>query len=413
MISLLTKRNGGGRARPNWTFSDFKDFINKNELLDIGFEDLPLTWSNLWEGEGEIKQRLDRALSSVEWCEKFKDATVIHIETEASDHNIILLETEPSVKKPKRRFHFDPRWLQYREVEGLIQAAWGKNQVGSRGFRINKKITQCRMTLSAWSRSLNLHSKKEIKRIKEEIQATKTRHGNNNKEAIKLLRKLLSDAYKQEKLFWNQKARTKWLQNGDKNTSYFHACVSGRRKKNRISRLEKEQGGWYTTDEEIGEKIAQFYNQLFTSSKPSEFDEILNGNPRTITEQMNLQLTRPVTEKEIKIAVFSMHPNKSPGPDANSDEAGHIKEILECYGKVSGQQVNINKSAVFFSKNTNGREKEEVLQKLGGIQQVSQRKYLGLPLVVGRSKNSVFSVQTIKEPVQRVKRDDGQILVRK
>ena len=75
---------------------------------------------------------------------------------------------------------------------------------------------------------------------------------------------------------------------------------------------------------------------------------------------------------------------------ANSDEAGHIKEMLECYGKVSGQQVNINKSAVFFSNNTNGREKEEVLQKLGGIQQVSQRKYLGLPLVVGRSKNSVF-----------------------
>ena len=109
MISLLTKRNGGGRVRPNWTFSDFKDFINKNELLDVGFKGLPLTWSNLWEGEGEIKQRLDRALASVEWCEKFKDARVIHIETEASDHNIILLETEPRVKKPKRRFHFDPR----------------------------------------------------------------------------------------------------------------------------------------------------------------------------------------------------------------------------------------------------------------------------------------------------------------
>ena len=75
---------------------------------------------------------------------------------------------------------------------------------------------------------------------------------------------------------------------------------------------------------------------------------------------------------------------------ANGDEARHIKEILECYGKASGQQVNINKLAVIFSKNTGSREKEEVLQKLGGIQQVTQGKYLGLPLVVGRSKNSVF-----------------------
>mgnify|MGYP004707337111 CR=1 FL=1 len=128
-------------------------------------------------------------------------------------------------------------------MEGLIQETWGKNQVGSRGFRISRKIKQCRMTLSAWNRSLNLNSKIEIRRIKEEIQATKTRHGNNNKEAVKLLTKQLSDAYKQEELFRNQRARTKWLQNGDKNTAYFHACVSGRRKRNRISRLRKTREG--------------------------------------------------------------------------------------------------------------------------------------------------------------------------
>nr|XP_027125657.1 uncharacterized protein LOC113742133 [Coffea arabica] len=361
-------------------------------------------------GRGMEKLNRDwiRALASEEWCEVFKDARVTHFEVEASDHNILLLETEPRIRKPKRRFHFDSRWLQYREVEGIIQEAWGKNQVGSRGVRISRKIKQCRMNLSAWSRTLKLNSKKEIKRIKEEIHATRSRNGNNAKEAIKMLRKQLSEAYKQEELYWNQRARINWLQKGDKNTAYFHAVVNGRRKRNRITRLEKEQGGC-TTEEEFGEEITQFYNQLFTSSKPSDFDEILNGIPRTITEQMNLQLTRPVTEKEIRIAVFSMHPNKSPGPDANGDEAGHIKEILECYGKASGQQVNINKSAVIFSKNTGSREKEEVLQKLGGIQQVTQGKYLGLPLVVGRSKNSVF--RFIKENLMsRLQNWKGKLL---
>ncbi|XP_071914033.1 uncharacterized protein [Coffea arabica] len=213
------------------------------------------------------------------------------------------------------------------------------------------------MTLSAWSRSLNLNSKKEIKRIKEEIQAARTRHGNNNKEAIKLLRKQLSDAYKQEELFWNQRTRTKWLQTGDKNSAYFHAVVRGRRKRNRITSLERDQGGWCTTEEEIGEEIAQFYNQLFTSSKPSEFDKKngictcgLDGCmvvfPLFLTLSMLMELS-----------------------EANGDEAGQIKELLECYGKASGQQINISKSSVFFSKNTGNREKEEVLQKLGGIQQ--------------------------------------------
>ncbi|XP_027174276.1 uncharacterized protein LOC113773872 [Coffea eugenioides] len=94
---------------------------------------------------------------------------------------------------------------------------------------------------------------------------------------------------------------------------------------------------------------------------------------------------------------------------ANGDEAGHIKEILECYEKASGQQVNINKSAIFFSKNTGSRKKEEMLQKLGGIQQVSQEKYLGLPLVVGRSKNSVF--RFIKENMMaRIQNWKGKLL---
>ncbi|XP_071924731.1 uncharacterized protein [Coffea arabica] len=252
-----------------------------------------------------------------------------------------------------------------------------------------------------------------------------------------------------------------------------------RRKRNRISRLEKDQGGWCTTDDEIGVKITQFYDQLFTFSQRSDFEEILNGIPRTITEQMNLQLTRPVTEKEVKIVVFSMHPNKSPSLDAinetlvtlipkidNPLNLAHfrpIRQILDnvmvaheymhwlkskregrdrwihgylssvsysfnvngvkrgylivmkqdtkktSYGKASGQQVNINKSAVFFSKNSSEREKTEVLQKLGEIQQVSQGKYLGIPLVVGRSKNSVF--RFIKENMMsRIQNWKGKLL---
>ena len=143
----------GCRTPPNWTFTDFKNFINKNKLLDIGFEGLPWTWSNLCEEEGEIKQRLDRVSASVEWCEKFKDARVIHIENEASDHNVI----------PK---------------------AWGKYQVGSKGFRISRKIKQCRMALSAWGKTMNLNSWKEIKRIKEEMQAARARDGTNRKESL-------------------------------------------------------------------------------------------------------------------------------------------------------------------------------------------------------------------------------------
>ena len=75
---------------------------------------------------------------------------------------------------------------------------------------------------------------------------------------------------------------------------------------------------------------------------------------------------------------------------ANSQEAKELKRILEMYEQESGQMVNLDKSSVFFSKNVNLATKEDVCTELGGIQPVSQGKYLGLAMVISRSKGQLF-----------------------
>ena len=57
---------------------------------------------------------------------------------------------------------------------------------------------------------------------------------------------------------------------------------------------------------------------MFTTDDPTDFSDILEGIPQTITAEMNRKLIRPVSEQEISHAVNSMHPNKSPGPDGMS-----------------------------------------------------------------------------------------------
>nr|KYP63746.1 hypothetical protein KK1_018328 [Cajanus cajan]KYP63779.1 hypothetical protein KK1_018361 [Cajanus cajan] len=47
-----------------------------------------------------------------------------------------------------------------------------------------------------------------------------------------------------EELFWFQKSRCKWLEFGDRNTSYFHGTTVIRRRKNRIVKLQNEEGVW-------------------------------------------------------------------------------------------------------------------------------------------------------------------------
>jgi hypothetical protein len=67
--------------------------------------------------------------------------------------------------------------------------------------------------------------------------------------------------------------------------------------------------------------------------------------------------------------------------------AGRLKGILEIYGKGSGQLVNRDKSAIFFSKNCVGDKKYEVAECLNIPNEALAEKYLGLPTT--RVKNLI------------------------
>lgn len=79
---------------------------------------------------------------------------------------------------------------------------------------------------------------------------------------------------------------------------------------------------------------------------------------------------------------------------ASTQQAGYIKHILELYGSASGQLVNLDKSSIFFSKNTSQEMRDLIRAELQGVQEQRRAKYLGLPLMIGRAKKEVFSYIT-------------------
>lgn len=81
----------------------------------------------------------------------------------------------------------------------------------------------------------------------------------------------------------------------------------------------------------------------------------------------------------------------------HGQESRKLIEILNLYGKASGQVINSEKSLVFFSQNTSQSTKDEVLHFLGPMQDTRHTKYLGLPSLIGKSKAQLFA--KIKERV--------------
>ena len=74
-----------------------------------------------------------------------------------------------------------------------------------------------------------------------------------------------------------------------------------------------------------------------------------------------------------------------------------LTEILDLYEAASGQKINTEKSSITFSHNTFLETRNDVLSILGPMQDSRRGKYLGLPSVIGKSKNQVFA--EIKEKV--------------
>ena len=111
---------------------------------------------------GEVKERIDRILGTQDWREKFAKATCLHVETEASDHCMLVLDTQPGGRRWKRRFVFDKRWMLKEDIGKVIGEAWQEEQAGSKMFRVKCKIKNVRMNLLRWSRGSCCNARKHI-----------------------------------------------------------------------------------------------------------------------------------------------------------------------------------------------------------------------------------------------------------
>lgn len=101
-----------------------------------------------------------------------------------------------------------------------------------------------------------------------------------------------------------------------------------------IERLINDQGQECRTHDQLVEEITRSYQKLFTISKPTNWEDSLEGLPQSINTSMNQRLVRPMDELEIKKALFAMSANKSPGPDGMTphffQKCWHIVEHDVC-----------------------------------------------------------------------------------
>lgn len=151
----------------------------------------------------------------------------------------------------------------------------------------------------------------------------------------------LAKLFLEEEEYWKLKGKNNWLQAGDKNKKIFHGWARTRKMKNFITSLTDPGGIEHTSEEAKGEISIQYFTELFSTSRPTDATELLQDFAPKVTEQMNLKLTKHVTDAEIKRAVKAIKSDSSPGVD------GIMGHFFQKFWSITGPQVIIEVQKFF------------------------------------------------------------------
>lgn len=81
----------GGSLLRRHSMEGFREVLEGYNLRDLGYAGLWCTWERGRNPSTRIRDRIDRFLASIGWCESFPHAYVEHLPRYKSDHMPILI----------------------------------------------------------------------------------------------------------------------------------------------------------------------------------------------------------------------------------------------------------------------------------------------------------------------------------
>ncbi|XP_040996249.1 uncharacterized protein LOC121242444 [Juglans microcarpa x Juglans regia] len=293
---ISTNEKVGGPLRPYGQMECFREALEDCDLTDMGYVGNKFTWSNNRGGIEFTKERLDRALCNPQWAAWNTGVVTLSLTALNSDHCPIFITNgnhQQGAGSHTKIFRYEVSWGQREECNKLIADEWKRPRLASNELSYTTEgLKRCQFKLQQWSKQAG-----------------------DKHDSIKGLKAEFEKVLEEENLKWQQRAKQRWLKEGDRNTKYFHQCASQRRKVIRISKLIDDRDQEITNASAICQQFQAFFQELFTTANPQNIDGCLAATNPIVTNDMNQALMRPYCAQEIEEVLFQMDGLSSPGPN--------------------------------------------------------------------------------------------------
>lgn len=114
-----------------------------------------------------------------------------------------------------------------------------------------------------------------------------------DRNCLREVRKEVDDLLEEEDLKWKQRSKEHWLQNGDRNTRYYHLCASQRKRNNQIYHIEAELGGRHLSQDALSASFFKYYKKIYSSAGCSKLESSIAYINQVVDVGMNESLLLP------------------------------------------------------------------------------------------------------------------------
>ncbi|KAM2909038.1 hypothetical protein COP2_048488 [Malus domestica] len=301
-----------------------EDFRSTTELCDFTHMDTTgafYTWTNGWNVRGYMERRLDRYLCDTRWLQSWPYTSCCALPRVISDHNCLVFSAFAIRLGGPRPFRFQSIWTLHSEFSGLVAKCWQSTIIyGCPMFVMLEKLKAHKRYLRVWNSNVfgDVHrnvtfAKERLHNIQNSISSDGNLQEKFNEEVV--AKTAVLNALQMQEDFWHDRARVKWLTEGDRNTAFFHAYAQGRHSSSRVVTL-LDGDNVLSSHTAIVDHVVNFYQSLYNSSFTlTGIEDVCGVIPPMVSEEENLSLSCLPSADEIRSVVFYMDPSNAPGPD--------------------------------------------------------------------------------------------------